>query len=120
MIGRLWASRLLSSKTPTWAARSLNDRSSIEPAPEEGVPAGAVLSAPWRGGGSSARFGTPSFLVWAKIMIAYDKAALIAEYEHLRREADKLDERSEQVETRLIELERLLPNNYQFPGDPPL
>ena len=43
--------------------------------------------------------------------------ALIAEYERLRQEADQLDQRSEQVEARLVQLERLLPNSYTYPGD---
>lgn len=47
-------------------------------------------------------------------------AALIAEYEGLRHEANKLDKRSEQVDARLIELERLLPDSYTFPGEEPL
>ncbi len=84
------------------------------------MPAGAVRLCPLAGVEKAARFGTPFFLARDKAMIAYDKATLIAEYERLRCEADKLDERSEQIEARLIELERLLPNNYQFPGDPPL
>ena len=47
-------------------------------------------------------------------------AALIAEYERLRQEADQLDRRSEQVEARLVHVERLLPDRYTYPGDPPL
>ncbi len=45
-------------------------------------------------------------------------AALIAEYERLRHEVDELDRRSEQTHARLVELERLLPNSYTYPGDP--
>ena len=48
-----------------------------------------------------------------------DDATLIAEYERLRHEADELNQRSEQVDARLVELERLLPDHYVFPGDPP-
>ena len=44
-------------------------------------------------------------------------AALITEYERLRQEANQLDRRSEQIEARLIQLERLLPNRYTYPGD---
>jgi len=47
-----------------------------------------------------------------------DEATLIAEYERLRREADELDQRSEQIDGRLVELERLLPDSYSYPGDP--
>ena len=47
-----------------------------------------------------------------------NEAALIAEYENLRREADKLDQRGEQVDARLVELEHLLPDSYTYPGDP--
>lgn len=49
-----------------------------------------------------------------------DVAAVIAEYERLRHEADALDKRSERIEARMIELERLLPDGYTYPGDPPL
>ena len=47
-------------------------------------------------------------------------ADLIAQYERLRQEADQLQERSEQVDARLVQLERLLPNRYTYPGDSPL
>ncbi len=51
-------------------------------------------------------------------MTTPDEATLIAEYERLRREADELDERSEQIADRLVELERLLPDSYAYPNDP--
>ena len=47
-------------------------------------------------------------------------AALITQYERLRKEADQPQQRSEQVEVRLIQLERLLPDSYTYPNDPPL
>ncbi len=47
-----------------------------------------------------------------------DDAALIAEYQRLRQELDELDERVEQVDHRLVELERILPDSYAHPGDP--
>ena len=53
-------------------------------------------------------------------MIADEHAALIAEYERLRQEADELDQRSEQVDARLVELERILPDSCTYPGDRPL
>ena len=53
-------------------------------------------------------------------MTTPDDAALIAEYERLRQEADQLFRRTEQVDARLVELERLLPDSYTYPGDPPL
>ena len=50
-------------------------------------------------------------------MTTPDDVALIAEYERLRHEADQLNQRSEQVDARLVELERLLPDSYTYPGD---
>ena len=50
-------------------------------------------------------------------MATPNATALIAQYERLRQEADQLDQRSEQVEARLVQLERLLPNTYTYPGD---
>ena len=49
-----------------------------------------------------------------------DEKTLIAEYEHLRRLAHELDVQAETVDRRLIEIEKLLPDHYTFPGDPPL
>ena len=45
---------------------------------------------------------------------------LIAEYERLRRRADELQTQADTVDTRLIEIERQLPDDYNYPGDPPL
>jgi hypothetical protein len=46
--------------------------------------------------------------------------ALIAEYEWLRQQAKALDWQSNQIDARLIEIERKLPASYRFPDDPPL
>lgn len=48
------------------------------------------------------------------------EAALIAEYVRLRLELDGLDRRYEEIEARMVEVELLLPDNYTYPGDPPL
>ena len=47
-------------------------------------------------------------------------AQLVAEYENLRRLAHELDVQANTVDQRLIEIERELPGNYAYPGDPPL
>ncbi len=52
-------------------------------------------------------------------MITERKANLIAEYEQLRHNYDQLEEVAGWMEDRLVELERLLPEDYIFPGDPP-
>lgn len=64
-------------------------------------------------------FGVP-FSLRGLPMSKPSDAALIAQYERLRQEADQLQERSEQVDARLVQLERLLPDTYTYPGDPPL
>ena len=51
-------------------------------------------------------------------MTTPDDATLIAEYERLRHEADELNQRSEHVDARLVELDKLLPDSYTYPGDP--
>lgn len=53
-------------------------------------------------------------------MTISNEATLIVEYERLRHEANQLNKRNEQVDARLVELEKLLPNSYTYPGDPPL
>ena len=45
---------------------------------------------------------------------------LIRRYENLRSILLTLDENSEEIDAELAELERLLPENYQYPGDPTL
>jgi hypothetical protein len=45
---------------------------------------------------------------------------LIAEYERLRWRADDLQAQADTVDARLIEIERQLPDDYNYPGDPPL
>ncbi|MBU4272497.1 MAG: hypothetical protein KKE86_12980 [Planctomycetes bacterium] len=46
--------------------------------------------------------------------------ALIAEYEWLRKLAQTLDSQASDVDARLIEIERQLPDGYTFPGDLPI
>jgi hypothetical protein len=46
--------------------------------------------------------------------------SLIFEYEWLRQQAKVLDWQASQLDARLIEIEKHLPANYQFPDDPPL
>jgi hypothetical protein len=46
-----------------------------------------------------------------------ERTNLIEEYERLRRLAHELDVQAETVDQRLIELERLLPDRYCYPGD---
>ena len=46
-----------------------------------------------------------------------ERIKLIREYERLRRLAHELDVQSNTVDQRLVELERLLPDRYSFPGD---
>jgi len=43
---------------------------------------------------------------------------LIAEYERLRRVMHELTARMNAVDARLIEIEKDLPDDYQYPGDP--
>jgi hypothetical protein len=45
---------------------------------------------------------------------------LIYEYEWLRQQAKVLDWQINQLDARLIEIERQLPDSYKFPDDPPL
>ena len=48
-------------------------------------------------------------------------ATLFIEYENLRRERCRAYERIQEMDVRLLELEReLLPDSYTFPGDLPL
>ena len=44
----------------------------------------------------------------------------IAEYERLLRLAHELQVQANTVDARLIEIERQLPDHYNYPGDPPL
>jgi hypothetical protein len=44
---------------------------------------------------------------------------LIADYEWLRRMMRHLDVQSEQVDRQLVELERRLPDDYEYPDDVP-
>jgi hypothetical protein len=46
-----------------------------------------------------------------------ERIKLIREYERLRKIAHELDVQVETVDRRLVELERLLPDRYEFPGD---
>ncbi len=46
-----------------------------------------------------------------------ERTSLIQEYERLRRLAHELDVQVETVDQRLVELERLLPDRYDYPGD---
>lgn len=46
-----------------------------------------------------------------------ERAKLIREYERLRKLAHELDVQSNTVDQRLVEIERLLPDRYSFPGD---
>ena len=48
-----------------------------------------------------------------------DEAKLIQEYEELRRKAHELNVQANTVDQRLVELERVLPKRYVFPGDLP-
>ncbi len=43
---------------------------------------------------------------------------LVAEYEQLRKVMRKLTVRMNAVDARLIEIEKELPDDYQYPGDP--
>ena len=52
-------------------------------------------------------------------MFTDDEAKMIAEYERLRRKLDELDREAERVDARLIELDRLLPDDYDYPPDHP-
>ena len=52
-------------------------------------------------------------------MVNSNDTALIAEYEQLRREAYQLNAWSEQVDARLVELERILPDDYTSLFDSP-
>ncbi|MBU4271162.1 MAG: hypothetical protein KKA28_04785 [Planctomycetes bacterium] len=44
---------------------------------------------------------------------------LIAEYEWLRRMISHLEMQTERIDQQLIEMENRLPDDYNFPGDPP-
>lgn len=46
-----------------------------------------------------------------------ERTKLIREYERLRKLAHELDVLSNTVDQRLVEIERLLPDRYSFPGD---
>ena len=52
-------------------------------------------------------------------MFTRDEAKMIAEYERLRRKLDELDSEEQRVDARIIELERLLPDDYDYPPDHP-
>jgi hypothetical protein len=49
-----------------------------------------------------------------------EKAKLISEYERLRRVHHSLWVQLDTVDSRLCAIERQLPDEYTFPGDPPL
>jgi hypothetical protein len=49
---------------------------------------------------------------------ARDRDRLIGDYEWLRRMMRLLDMQTEQVDRQISELEKLLPDDYSFPGDP--
>jgi len=51
-------------------------------------------------------------------MTTDDEAMVIAAYERLRAKLDQLNEQSDRVDARLVELEPLLPDDYVYPGDP--
>jgi hypothetical protein len=44
---------------------------------------------------------------------------IIQRYESLRRELAKLDQRIRRIDAELVELERQLPDGYEYPGDLP-
>jgi len=46
-----------------------------------------------------------------------ERAKLIREYERLRKLSHELDVQSNTVDQRLVEIERLLPDRYSYPGD---
>lgn len=46
-----------------------------------------------------------------------ERSKLIREYERLRKLSHELDVQANSVDQRLIEIERLLPDRYKFPGD---
>lgn len=46
-----------------------------------------------------------------------ERTRLIREYERLRKLAHELEVQSSTVDQRLVEIERLLPDRYSFPGD---
>ena len=52
--------------------------------------------------------------------MAKNEEELIAEYERLRRLAHELDVEANAVDARLIEIEDQLPDEYTYPGDPPM
>ncbi|MBN1394138.1 MAG: hypothetical protein JW959_03875 [Pirellulales bacterium] len=49
---------------------------------------------------------------------ARDVNGLIAEYEWLRRMMVHLEMQTEGIDRQLVELEKCLPDDYNFPGDP--
>ena len=52
--------------------------------------------------------------------MANDNKALIAKYERLRRLERELIGQINAVDAQLIEIESQLPDEYTYPGDPPL
>jgi hypothetical protein len=50
-------------------------------------------------------------------MSPQERIKLIREYERLRKIAHELDVQAETVDRRLVEIERLLPDRYCYPGD---
>ena len=72
-----------------------------------------------RGVGSGVVLGVPFFhCAGFNMAITPDETALIAEYERLRHELDELDARTRQLDRKLIDIEKLLPDHYVYPGDP--
>jgi hypothetical protein len=52
------------------------------------------------------------------VQAARDRDRLIGDYEWLRRMMQLLDMQTEQIDRQIGELEKILPDDYSFPGDP--
>ena len=57
-------------------------------------------------------------LIAGRDRLIADRDRLIGEYEWLRRMMHHLDMQTEQIDRQIIVLEKLLPDDYTFPGDP--
>jgi hypothetical protein len=120
LIGRLVRPRTASQKTGNLGRKAFEQTKQHDgPFPKRERRPVLFVCAPCRGSGSGAVLGVPFFhCAGFNMAITPDETALIAEYERLRRELDELDARARQLDRKLIDIEKLLPDHYVFPGDP--
>jgi hypothetical protein len=74
-----------------------------------------VLTYPLQGSWERLRFGVP-FFMGSMNMVTQDEAKLIAEYERLRDKLFEVEALATAIDHRLVEIERLLPEEYSPPA----